>query len=512
MPMGRLSFVYFLILAVLVAAVGLAFYGYTYSSELSSKERHVILDTMRELAEEKVIGIESEVIKADLALFDSVDIDNLLEFQQLLATKQPAVESVLILDQELKIVPGGFFTRRDNRQDIEQFRQFFENQVVPDLDLPAAALNERGHLQKTYFDRPYLFSYTRRYAHRRTFYIVVEANLSYLVGTVFPQFFAVRSPRLYQVVNERNEVIYGFPFKGVPESDIVELPFSETTDQWRLRVAQRRGSSLAARGTRQALDLVLIGSALVVIIAGLMVLLVAVRRERRANELKSDFISNVSHELKTPLSIISMFGEMLAMGRTRSPSQATEYAEIIRRESIRLSRLIDNVLDFAKIEKGVDVMDFSDGDLGEVVERATELSRHRFTRADMELEVHIDAEIPTLSIDSNALTLAILNLLDNAIKYAESGKRVEVDLRRSGDRVELQIRDFGEGIPPAEQELIFDRFYRAQAARRKPIRGSGIGLALVKHIAEAHGGGLRVESEEGQGATFRMWIPVSARG
>lgn len=508
--MGRLSFVYFLILAVLVAAVGLAFYGYTYSSELSSKERHVILDTMRELAEEKVIGIESEVIKADLALFDSVDIDNLLEFQQLLATKQPAVESVLILDQELKIVPGGFFTRRDNRQDIEQFRQFFENQVVPDLDLPAAALNERGHLQKTYFDRPYLFSYTRRYAHRRTFYIVVEANLSYLVGTVFPQFFAVRSPRLYQVVNERNEVIYGFPFKGVPESDIVELPFSETTDQWRLRVAQRRGSSLAARGTRQALDLVLIGSALVVIIAGLMVLLVAVRRERRANELKSDFISNVSHELKTPLSIISMFGEMLAMGRTKSPAQATEYAEIIRRESVRLARLIDNVLDFAKIEKGLDVLEFAEGDLVEVVELATELSRHRLQQSDMTIELDLDGEIPPLQIDVNSLTLAILNLIDNAIKYASQGGKLEVALRRNEDRVELEVRDFGPGIAENEQQLIFERFYRARAARISRIRGSGIGLSLVKHIAEAHGGGLLVDSEEGRGATFRLWIPVTS--
>lgn len=507
----RLALVYALIAAVLAAAVGLALYGYSYSNELSRRERLVIMDTMRELAEEKVIGIESEIIKADLSLFESVDIYNLLEFQQLLNAERPAVESVLILDEKLEIVPGGFFTRRPDKE-VDQFRKFFAEKVIPDLNLEKADFNVRYHLQRNYGGRPYLFSYSRRYAKARVFYIVIEADLSYLVGTIFPQFFDVRSPRLYQVVDERGDVRYGYDFTGISDNDVVELPFSETVSKWRLRVAQRGGSSRSARSRRQVLDLVLIGSALMIIVAGLSVLLLAVRRERRANELKSEFISNVSHELKTPLSIISMFGEMLAMGRTRSPSQATEYAEIIRRESIRLSRLIDNVLDFAKIEKGVDVMDFSDGDLGEVVERATELSRHRFTRADMELEVHIDAEIPTLSIDSNALTLAILNLLDNAIKYAESGKRVEVDLRRSGDRVELQIRDFGEGIPPAEQELIFDRFYRAQAARRKPIRGSGIGLALVKHIAEAHGGGLRVESEEGQGATFRMWIPVSARG
>ena len=121
----------------------------------------------------------------------------------------------------------------------------------------------------------------------------------------------------------------------------------------------------------------LIGGAVTVILGGLAFLGFAIRRERRLNELKSEFISNVSHELKTPLSIISMFGEMLAEGRTKSPEQAHEYAEIIWRESVRLGRLIDNVLDFAKIERGMGVYEFAEADLGEVVDRAIELSGRR---------------------------------------------------------------------------------------------------------------------------------------
>jgi len=506
----RLALVYALIAAVLTAAVGLALYGYSYSNELSTRERWMMRELMGELAQEKVIGIESEMMRADQALFESVDIYNLQEFQRQVASERLAVESILILDERLEIVPDGFYTGRTDKDERDRFRRFFSEKVIPDLHLENADFNERYHLHRNYGGRPYLFSYSRRYAKGRVFYIVVEEDLSYLVGTIFPQFFDVRSPRLYQVLDERGDIRYGYHFTGIPESDVVELPFSETVSKWRLRVAQRGGTSRSARSTRQVLDLVLIGSALLVIVAGLSVLLFAVYRERRANELKSEFISNVSHELKTPLSIISMFGEMLAMGRTKSQEQATEYAEIIRRESIRLSRLIDNVLDFAKIEKGVDVLEFSDGDLAEVVERATELARHRFTRAGMELEVTIAEGIPPLRLDANALTLAILNLLDNAIKYAEDGKRVEVQLRRVDDRVELQVRDFGPGIAAPEHALIFERFYRAHAARRKPIRGSGIGLALVKHIAEAHGGGLSVESEEGKGATFRLWIPVRA--
>jgi two-component system phosphate regulon sensor histidine kinase PhoR len=228
------------------------------------------------------------------------------------------------------------------------------------------------------------------------------------------------------------------------------------------------------------------------------------------NELKSEFISNVSHELKTPLSIISMFGEMLTLGRTKSPEQAHEYAEIIWRESVRLGRLIDNVLDFAKIERNANVYELADGDLGEVVERALELSQRRVQGAEMTLETDVATDLPPVRLDANAYTLAVLNLIDNAIKYAPEGKRIAVDLARKDDRLVLSVRDFGPGIDPEEHAKIFDRFYRARAIRLKPIRGSGIGLALVRHIARAHGGDIAVESEVGKGSTFSMWIPISA--
>jgi two-component system phosphate regulon sensor histidine kinase PhoR len=217
----------------------------------------------------------------------------------------------------------------------------------------------------------------------------------------------------------------------------------------------------------------------------------------------------VSHELKTPLSIISMFGEMLAEGRTKSPELAHEYAEIIWRESVRLGRLIDNVLDFAKIERGVSGYEFAETDLGEVLDRAIELSARRVAAADLTLEVDIEPDLPVLQLDANAFTLAVLNLIDNAIKYAADGKTIALAVHRQGDRVVLTVRDWGPGIDPEEHERIFDRFYRARAIRLKPIRGSGIGLALVQHIAKAHGGDASVESAVGAGSTFRLRLPIS---
>src|SRR5262249_8452060 len=154
---------------------------------------------------------------------------------------------------------------------------------------------------------------------------------------------------------------------------------------------------------------------------------------------KSEFISNVTHELKTPLSIITLFGEMLANGRTKGPEQANEYAEIIWRESVRLSRLIDNVLDFAKIERGMGVYEFAEANVGEVAERAVDLVGRRLASAEMSIDVKIAPDLPTVQLDTNAFTLAVMNLIDNATKYAADGKKIELDMRREGERIVLTV-------------------------------------------------------------------------
>ena len=507
--MKRLATVYVVTIAVVLAAAGLAYSSYSRSRALSSKERHLILDTMRELAEEKVINIESEVIKADLAVFNLVDIDNLPELQRRLALARVAVSNVLILGEDLRILASGFFTRMADKTQVDRTRRFFQEEVIPALDLPKAPLNVRSYHHATYRGRTQLVAYTRMTTGDRTYYIVVDTDLSYLVGTVFPQFFGTQSKRLYQVVDSRGEIVFGFAFTGIPNAQTIEVPFSETVHKWRLRVAQKDRKALTVGRSREVADLALIGTGFCVIVFALAVLLVAVRREQRANALKSEFISNVSHELKTPLSIISMFGEMLATERTKSQTQAKEYAEIIWRESVRLSRLIDNVLDFAKLERGADVFEYAEGDIADVVKRALVLCEHRLEQANMEVEAHIADDVPGMRIDGNAITLAVLNLLDNAIKYAKDGGKVVVTLAQRANRVEFSVEDFGPGIPEEEHKLIFDRFYRARSVRLKPVRGSGIGLALVKHIAQAHQGDIQVNCPPGGGTIFTLWLPSS---
>ncbi|MDQ3365410.1 MAG: HAMP domain-containing histidine kinase [Myxococcota bacterium] len=504
--MRRLLLVNALIFAVLAAAAALAYYGYSARSEQTSRDRELAL--MLDLAEEKVLNIESLIDDADKKLMRGIELDEMAKLQKKVETSGAAVRSVFVLDDGLKLVPDGVVSSRS-----VAFRDWFLANVLPQLPLAAQPLDTRGHLYLN-VDQPYLFSFMRREHGGKIYYIVIEDDLFHLVGHLFPQFFIFSdsSKRLYQVVDDRGEVRYGAPFGEISEGLVVERRFTETWDGFVLRVAQKDLGDDSALRRKQLIDSILIGGAVVVILAGLLALGFAIRRERRLNELKSEFISNVSHELKTPLSIISMFGEMLAEGRTKSPEQAHEYAEIIWRESVRLGRLIDNVLDFAKIERGMGVYEFADDmDLGEVVDRAIDLSGRRVQAAEMSLEVDVEPDLPLVRLDANAYTLAVLNLIDNAIKYAHDGKKIALSLQRQGNRIVMAIRDWGAGIDPEEHERIFERFYRARAIRLKPIRGSGIGLALVQHIARAHHGDVEVASTPGGGSTFSIWIPIDGK-
>lgn len=504
--MRRVLLVNALIFAVLAAAVALAYYGYSYTSEVSSNERE--LAVLQELADDKVLDIESRIESADNKLLSSVQIEPMSDLRELLKTTGVAAASVFVLDDHFRLIPDGSVSTRLGKPGIE-FRDKFLARIVPQLPLAKQPVGKRGHLYGTWDGRPYLFSFMKRAWGERTFYVVIEDDLTHLVNFVFPQFFSVSSSskRIYQVRDEHGIVRFGLPFGDTAGEPVQETRFASTVDGWVLRVTQKDMTDPGLE-RKKLIDSLLIGVAVTVILAGLTFLGLTIRRERRLNELKSEFISNVSHELKTPLSIISMFGEMLAEGRTKSPEQAHEYAEIIWRESVRLGRLIDNVLDFAKIERGMGVYEFADTDLGEVIDRAVELSARRVAAADMTLDIDIAPDLPVVRLDANAFTLAVLNLIDNAIKYAAAGKRVALSVRRDDDRIVLSIRDWGPGIDPEEHDRIFERFYRARAIRLAPIRGSGIGLALVQHIARAHRGDASVTSTPGEGATFHVWLPV----
>ncbi|HET9987772.1 MAG TPA: HAMP domain-containing sensor histidine kinase [Kofleriaceae bacterium] len=505
--MRRLLLVNALIFAVLAAVVAFAYFGWSNSSAVALQDEQLKL--LNELANEKISNIESNVIESDNRILRAVRLDQLDKLDEQVKSSGAAVASVFVLDAELKpVLNGSVAGSRPPSAEAVAIRDWYIAHEIRNLDFLKLPLEQRRHhYGRRPGGEPYSLSYEKKQLDGKSYYVVIEDDLNHLINFMIPQFF-LGSHFLYQVVDDNGVKVQGWMFKYDVDTLAAELPFVDPLVNWHLRIADQNETAANEVRRKRYVDSLLLGGAVAIILVGLILLAIAIRRERRANELKSDFISNVSHELKTPLSIISMFGEMLANGRTKSSEQATEYAEIIWRESVRLGRLIDNVLDFAKIERGMGVYEFAESDVVEVVERAIDLANRRLQAANMTLESHIDEDIPPVQLDANAFTLAVLNLVDNAIKYAAEGKKIELTLRRQDDRVVLAVRDFGPGIPLDEQSRIFERFYRAKEMRLRPIRGSGIGLALVQHIARAHGGDITVESTPGKGATFQLWLPI----
>jgi two-component system phosphate regulon sensor histidine kinase PhoR len=181
-----------------------------------------------------------------------------------------------------------------------------------------------------------------------------------------------------------------------------------------------------------------------------------------------------------------------------------QYLGIIVSESERLGALIENVLDFAKVERGKQAYDFVESNVADVIARAVEACRVRAERDQVALEYEAEPLLPVVRLDERAVEIAVINLVDNALKYAPEGKRVSVRVTRDRGKVKVAVADYGQGIPPEERKRIFERFVRGKSAAGKQTRGSGIGLALVKHIAEAHGGKVWVEDNVPRGSVFVM--------
>jgi signal transduction histidine kinase len=234
-----------------------------------------------------------------------------------------------------------------------------------------------------------------------------------------------------------------------------------------------------------------------------------VRRELHVAEMRSQFVSSVSHELKTPLTAIRMFAETLRMDRPAEPALRNEYLDIIVDESERLTRLLNNVLDFSRIESGRKNYNFAPHDLASIVRTAARAMRYPLAQQGFELLVNIDEGIPTVRCDADAVEQAILNLLANALKYSGNARKIELSLARDGPHAVISVRDWGIGIEPVDQRRIFEKFHRVVSQENRLIPGTGLGLTLVDHIVRAHHGLVDVESTPSAGSTFRIHLPFA---
>jgi signal transduction histidine kinase len=244
------------------------------------------------------------------------------------------------------------------------------------------------------------------------------------------------------------------------------------------------------------------------IIGGLVLTKHIVSKEMALARLKSDFVSNVSHELRTPLALIRLYAETLELGRITTQEKKEHYYCIIRKESERLTALINNILDFSRIEAGRKEYEFRNTDIAELVRNTLESYRYQIEQQGFAFEESIDSNLPAVPVDREAIARALVNLVNNALKYSTDEKFLGVKLYREKSVVKLEVADHGIGIARRDQSKIFEKFFRAGDPLVHNTKGSGLGLSLVRHITQAHGGDIAVESTPGRGSKFILSLPL----
>jgi len=256
-------------------------------------------------------------------------------------------------------------------------------------------------------------------------------------------------------------------------------------------------------------NLLILSGVDLILLIGLWLIYRNIRKEVELANIKSDFVSNVSHEIRTPLALISMFAETLEMDRAASEDKKKEYYSIIRHESDRLASIVNKILSFSKMEAGKISYDMKPANIAEVVEDILSTYDYHLKSQGFNYKYSPGAELPLIEIDKNAVSEAVINLLDNAIKYSNGSKEIEVRLGREGNGIFVEIQDRGLGISFEEQKYIFDKFYRVPTGSVHNTKGTGLGLTLVSGIMRAHGGAVKLDSQPGVGSTFRLVFPLS---
>ncbi len=256
---------------------------------------------------------------------------------------------------------------------------------------------------------------------------------------------------------------------------------------------------------------ILVACLITCLVTGSVLALVWLRREANLSKLQTDFVSKVSHELRTPLTSIRMFAEMLQDGQ-RDTEQTAICLEVLHKETIRLSERIERLLDWGRMEAGRRIYVQKPDTPEAIVDTAlSTFHSSRFGR-EQEIDVKVDADLPTVLADREALVDALVNLLSNAVKYSGDDKQIEIGAQADKRFVRFYVRDNGDGIPRVEHKRIFQKFYRADDRLSRDVEGSGLGLAIVGHVAAAHRGRVEVDSAPGRGSTFTIVLRVpSAR-
>ncbi len=293
-----------------------------------------------------------------------------------------------------------------------------------------------------------------------------------------------------------------------PRSVLFSMPLLGATSPWALQIFSRDGQSVDAAARESRRWNLLFAATVLLLVLGAVVLTRGFAHQIEASKLSNHLLSNVSHELKTPLSLIRLYTETLEAGRVKDEREGKKFLGIIGRESKRLGHLIENILNIQRIEEDRKQYSYAQVRPDKVVRETVDNYRFQLTEDGFEMKLDVDDNLPLLMIDEEAVAQALINLLDNAAKYSDTVKSIVVRCQQRDGEVLVSVRDRGIGIPQREHAKVFDSFYRVEKSLVHNVKGSGLGLAVVAHVAKAHGGRVEVDSTPGKGSKFTMHFPV----
>lgn len=284
--------------------------------------------------------------------------------------------------------------------------------------------------------------------------------------------------------------------------------FDDNFPPWRLEMAYIGPKGLGEKNIFASFYFWTIITLIIILVFGTALIARIVAREMEILRIKSDFVSSVSHEFKTPLTSMKALTERLETGKVTQPAKMKQYISIISHDIDRLIRLVSNILNFSNIEEGKKVYRKEKTDIAIWLKEIIDNYKKESVESDIKINVQIKNDMPAISIDRDAMAQALFNLLDNAFKFSRGGKEAEVTAEKNENSIILKIKDKGIGIENDEKDKIFEKFYRGKNAVKYYIKGTGLGLALVKYTVEAHNGRIEVESEPGWSTVFTITLPV----
>jgi len=401
------------------------------------------------------------------------------------------------------------------------FSDFLKREVVPKIKEKQSFLQIGGELQPSRFlatqgEELCLISYSalQNFRSEKTFYggfcwalnILKEETLPKILGKLRED-----TGLQLQIIDQRGQNILANK-EELPPQDFLELSYRQFPLPWKLLVSQPALDDLEQTARRENIFYgVLLFFIVALMILGAFLIVRDISRETETTRLKTEFVHNISHELKTPLTLIRLYGETLQRKKSLKKEERLEAYEIITKESERLSHLINNVLDFSRIEMGRKEFDFKKGNLVQNVRDTLESYRYHLEKKGFTIQEEISSELPEMTFDGEAIASVLINLLSNAMKFSPKEKEITVKLYKDNGSAVLQVADRGIGISDREISRIFKRFYRSRDEIVSETRGSGLGLTLVKHITDAHGGQIKVDSELGKGSIFSVILPLSGQ-